>query len=448
MIHLLPLTLSSGFVWLGLQSRRPAKPPLVELLVGSSTELAQSTPLNLSLWSRLDEIPVERNLALSTGLLGMTTIGWFGIPLLRLLSVPGLLYLDLYFLRAAYIEWQAEDRIGIAVSDAVLATGLLATRQWGADSLFATLFFASRKLQAKTQEHLAHYWPKRNRRDRQKMGMVEMADEGEHDEVILASSAIDKAPRPRWQHWVDQGALPLLTLGTVSIPFLGLKRALAVLLANFGYDYRVMAPLSTLNHIAMAKEQGILLQDGLVLEKLQQVDLLVLDGAWGATTIADLQLDDSLEIRIAEHDLTGPALATLIRELQANGRVVAYLSPDLATKKSASEADILIAAGDVLVPEADIILTGNQVAQLRRCFEMAAAVAVNQQRGFYLALAPSLINLSGIYFFRFDVVTALLVDYGGSVAGVLNALGPRLQASTVRNTIASAPVADPTRPPL
>jgi hypothetical protein len=102
---------------------------------------------------------VEQNLLLSLRLLGMTTIGHLGVPLLRLLSMPGLLYFDFYFVRNAYVEWQAERQIGIAASDAVLATGLLVTRQWGADALFITLFFTSRKLQAEAEARLSHEWP-------------------------------------------------------------------------------------------------------------------------------------------------------------------------------------------------------------------------------------------------------------------------------------------------
>lgn len=41
--------------------------------------------------------------------------------------------------------------------------------------------------------------------------------------------------------------------------------------------------------------------------------------------------------------------------------------------------------------------------------------------------APSLINLSGIYFLRFGMVTTLLVDHGGAAAGMLNAMVPRLR---------------------
>ena len=47
------------------------------------------------------------------------------------------------------------------------------------------------------------------------------------------------------------------------------------------------------------------------------------------------------------------------------------------------------------------------------------------QRGLALALIPSLVNLWGIYLWRFDIIAALLVDYSGMGLGLVNALGPQ-----------------------
>lgn len=68
-------------------------------------------------------------------------------PFWRLVSLPGLLYFDLHFMRTAYRAWQAEQRLSIATNDALLMTGLLATRQFAATALFATLFFTNSTLQ-------------------------------------------------------------------------------------------------------------------------------------------------------------------------------------------------------------------------------------------------------------------------------------------------------------
>ncbi|MFZ4850910.1 MAG: hypothetical protein ACOYL7_17450 [Caldilinea sp.] len=62
---------------------------------------------------------------------------------MRLLSLPGLLYLNFHFVRLAYCSWQRKGRVTIAVNDAVLTNLLLLTGQLSATALFATLFFVS-----------------------------------------------------------------------------------------------------------------------------------------------------------------------------------------------------------------------------------------------------------------------------------------------------------------
>ncbi|ETX03873.1 MAG: hypothetical protein ETSY2_32080 [Candidatus Entotheonella gemina] len=75
----------------------------------------------------------------------------------------------------------------------------------------------------------------------------------------------------------DRSALPTLALSAATLPFLGPMRALAVLTAWLGYDLRVTAPLSLLNFLHLASEQGLLIKDGRALEALQHVDTVVFD---------------------------------------------------------------------------------------------------------------------------------------------------------------------------
>ncbi len=75
----------------------------------------------------------------------------------------------------------------------------------------------------------------------------------------------------------DKAALPTLVLGTVTLPLLGINRALAILFASIGYNMRLVAPLSVLNFLQIMADSGILIKDGRSLEVLQQVDTLVFD---------------------------------------------------------------------------------------------------------------------------------------------------------------------------
>lgn len=424
MIYLLPLSLASSYLFLGWQRQRQPKPCLIEILTSPSNP----NQSNRNLLARLDDVTSQQNLVLSTSLLGMTTIGHLGIPLLRLLSLPGLFYLDIYFIRAAYREWQAERQIGIAISDAVLATGLLVTRQWGADALFATLFFASDKLQSKAKESLTNDDDLLTQHEIDEDSNDFFDDATSSNPLATQPSSQNILDKPQWQRVIDQGALPLLTLSAVSMPLLGAKRSLAVLLTNFGYDYRVMMPISTLSYLAIARDNGIWLQDGQVLETLQKMDVLLLNMTPDEADLATLQSDSTLKIVDLASLPDILDIAALIAELQAEGHIVAYLGTKPDESVAGMQANLRICSSGEAIPGMHIVLGADQPAQLKQLLDLRTGLVVNRKRGLFLALAPSLINLSGIYFFHFGVISTLLVDYGGAAVGMLNSLWPRLRA--------------------
>lgn len=423
MLPTLLLSVSGGLLAWRVQSRR-RKPPLITLLTppappGPTIQATSATGL----------LTDEQNLALSISLLAMTTAGYFGLPLLRLLSTPGLLYLDFYFIRTAYVEWQTKQQIGIATNDAVLATGLVITRQLGAGSLFATLFFASRRLQAQAETHLVHHLhPTVNTMVNTTVNTtVNVADALTTAQPLAERATSTRAEHPAWQDWIDRGALPLLTLSIVSTPLLGVKRALAVLLTNFGYDYRITAPLSTLSYLRVAGAQGIWLCDPYVLDRLQQVDVLLLAVNWSEAAITTLQATLPVQLMTLPEQ---SAPMTLITQLQAEGRTVAYFTNLTYDAVAADAADLRLivarSAEGVLPSNVHVILPGDHPLYLQQLFALTDALAATRQRGFYLAFAPGLLNLGGIYFGHFGVITALLVDYGGAGLGMLNAIWPRL----------------------
>lgn len=401
MLPTLVLSAAGGLLLWQVQSRQ-RRPPLVEHLM---PRLAPVHAIQASSPALL--LTDEQNLGLALGLLGLTTVGHLGLPLLRVVSLPGLLYFDVYFIRAAYTEWQRQRQIGIATNDAVLATGLVLTQQWGAGSLFATLFFTSRRLQAKASATLA--------------------PAVHATEISAAATAPALSMEPLvWQRWIDRGALPLLALSAVSTPLLGLKRALAVLLTNFGYDYRITAPLSAMRYRKAAHAQGIWLCDPHSLDHLPQVDVLLLAVDWPAQEIAALH--DTLPVQLLLlPDAADPV--AVVKELQAAGHTVAYMtnrSPDLA---AAAVADLCITvlhtSATPLANPVHISLPVDHPMALQQLFGLASALAATRQRGFYLAFIPGVLNLGGIYFGHFGIITALLVEYGGTFMGLLNATWPQ-----------------------
>jgi hypothetical protein len=180
-----------------------------------------------------------------------------------------------------------------------------------------------------------------------------------------------------------------------------------------------------LRYLASARQQGIWLRDGHALEMLQRVDVLIVTAALAEGEQPRLQPDPTLTIVVIATDTTD--LAKLIAEQQAAGHVVAYLGGESTPLPLDARPDLWISTSAATASGAAIRLPADQPAPLEALLALRAALTASRKRGLYLALAPSVINLSGIYFLRFGVITTLLVDYGGTAAGMLNALGPRLR---------------------
>ncbi|MEK8020613.1 MAG: heavy metal translocating P-type ATPase [Candidatus Parabeggiatoa sp.] len=77
--------------------------------------------------------------------------------------------------------------------------------------------------------------------------------------------------------WADQMAIPLLSIGLVTVPFVGLYGTAAILNSSPGNRIRILAPLETLSHLNLASRQGILIKDGRALEVLMKVDTILFD---------------------------------------------------------------------------------------------------------------------------------------------------------------------------
>ena len=75
----------------------------------------------------------------------------------------------------------------------------------------------------------------------------------------------------------EKGALPLLGLGALTLPFMGPASATAVLLSPFCYNMRIISPISILNFLQITSREGILVKDGRALESLKDIDTVIFD---------------------------------------------------------------------------------------------------------------------------------------------------------------------------
>ncbi len=94
---------------------------------------------------------INRRFAIASTSLGLTIMGGLLYPPLNLLSVPGLVYLCIPFMKSGINEIFREKRVGIGTVDAVIVSSQLIFKYIFALSLFVSLFYYSRKLLLKTR---------------------------------------------------------------------------------------------------------------------------------------------------------------------------------------------------------------------------------------------------------------------------------------------------------
>ena len=113
---------------------------------------------------------------------------------------------------------------------------------------------------------------------------------------------------------VDKSAAPTLLTSAVTFSLLGPASAAATLLASFGYNMRLIAPMSVLNYLQLASEKGILVKDGRALEQLPRIDTVVFDKTGTLTQEQPIVGKIHCFGRYTEEDILGYAAAAEHRQ--------------------------------------------------------------------------------------------------------------------------------------
>jgi len=75
----------------------------------------------------------------------------------------------------------------------------------------------------------------------------------------------------------DKMALPITALSALAFPVIGAHGATAILCTFMTEDIKFITPVSTLNYLKIASQQGVLVKDGRALEAISQVDTVIFD---------------------------------------------------------------------------------------------------------------------------------------------------------------------------
>jgi len=300
---------------------------------------------------------LNKSLAVSSGLAVMNIGGYMlSIPLLSILSIPGLLWLTFPFFKNAYKELTKERKIGLGILDATVAMALLLMRYFIPLSLYFVLMCIIRKLLLRIQDthrkeliHVFSEIPKNvwvekdgveiwipfeqlqeddilviNAGETVSADGTVISGHGSMDQHILTGESqpaekytgeqvfastmlmsgrlyikVEKAGaetvaarigkildhtadykaslQTRGEMISEKVVLPLLSLGALTLLFMGPVSATAVLLAPFCYNMRLISPISILNFLHIASDKGILVKDGRALEVLKDIDTVIFD---------------------------------------------------------------------------------------------------------------------------------------------------------------------------
>jgi Cu2+-exporting ATPase len=99
------------------------------------------------------EKEINRYLGVSSTSLVLTTLGALVYPPLTVVSIPLLIYANVFLFKKAYEITTKENRISAALVDSIAMTGLMVTGNYFATALAYTFYYYSRKLLRKTEDH-------------------------------------------------------------------------------------------------------------------------------------------------------------------------------------------------------------------------------------------------------------------------------------------------------
>lgn len=340
-------------------------------------------------------------LTIASGSLITIAIGNLGLPMLIAVGAAGIVYLNLPFIEASYVDLVKHRKLNSLILYPLLVGGAFISGLWFEAAVSMSVFALARKLLARTRSNSRNQlvnimgeqprfaWVvidgSEVRVPFEEIGLEDVivigagqtipidgvivegnasidqhaltgesqpAEKGAGDEVLAAtvvlagkifvrvvktgdatvaakigeilnnSADFELSALSRSDQIIDDTLLPTLGLSIVAIPVAGFGGFMGVLLASFGYNLRILSPISMLNFLQIASDKGVLIKDGQIFEELNKVDTFVFDKTGTLTleqpTVAEVHVfgefsaDDVLALAAAAEDRQSHPIAKAI----------------------------------------------------------------------------------------------------------------------------------------
>jgi Cu2+-exporting ATPase len=126
----------------------------------------------------------------------------------------------------------------------------------------------------------------------------------------------------------DRSVSPTLCISALALLTGGASSALAILVSSVGHNMQVIAPLSTLNFLRIASQEGILIKDGSALEGLRYVDTIIFDKT-GTLTMEQPRVGNIYSLNgFSEDALLTYAAAAEYRQIHPAARAILAAASD------------------------------------------------------------------------------------------------------------------------
>ena len=254
----------------------------------------------------------------------------------------------------------------------------------------------------------------------------------------------------RAEQLADRSVPPTMVLALIALPLSGYRYAVTVLGSAIGLNVKLTAPIAMVNFLNVAADHGVLVKDGRSLELLKDVDTIVFDKAalesptTPPSVIRDVvrelrtrdirivvissdaetptrELAESLDIPKFYADTSPEEKATLVAQLQSEGRSVCFVGDGINDAISLNRANVSVSlggAGTAAIDSAQIVLMSRGLEQLPFIFQLSDEFDSNMRAGYAVAVGQGVIVIAGAMLRVISIIPGTIIWVGSLAVGL------------------------------